>query len=63
MSGELIIILWTIVVIGSLIFYLKNSWPRFFLPTVSVIAILQAYAVTVIIQALTAKIKNNYFNN
>lgn len=51
-SGEVILITWTSVVIVSLIFYLKNNWPRFYLPTVSCITIIQAYAITTLLQEL-----------
>lgn len=48
-AGELLLFVWTTIVIVGLVFYLKNNWPRYFLPTVSVIIISQAYAITMLI--------------
>lgn len=44
LSKTLILLLWTGLVIGSLILYLNNNWPRYYLPVVSVITLTQAYA-------------------
>ncbi|MFZ5844906.1 MAG: hypothetical protein ACOY0S_00365 [Patescibacteria group bacterium] len=43
-SLELILLTWTVFIIGSLIFYLQNDWDRYYLPAVSVVALVQAYA-------------------
>jgi len=58
-SGEFLLLMWTAIVIGSLILYLRNDWPRYYLPTVASITIMQAYAITSIFQGainfITAK--------
>ncbi len=54
-AGEALLLLWTIVVFLSLVFYLKNNWPRYYLPMVSVIAITQAYAIAEFSTALVDK--------
>ena len=51
-SPELIVIIWTFVVIGSLFLYLRNDWPRYYLPSVAVITIIQAYAMTFLFRAI-----------
>lgn len=55
-SGELIIMLWALVVIGGLVLYLKNNWPRYYLPSVSIITMIQAYAITTILHALWTRV-------
>lgn len=51
-SGEMILTAWALVVFASLIFYLRNNWPRYFLPVEAAITIIQAYAITILVQTL-----------
>lgn len=44
--SEAILIVWTIIVFASLVFYLKNDWGRYYLPLVACIAIFQAYLIS-----------------
>jgi len=54
-SFETVFLLWSYLVIGSLIFYLQTSWPRYFLPAVSVVAITQSYAIATISEFLLVR--------
>jgi hypothetical protein len=51
-SGELVLLIWSLVVIVSLVFYLQNNWARYYLPAETVITIIQAYAVATLVDAL-----------
>jgi len=54
-SFETVFLLFSYVVIVGLVFYLQTSWPRYFLPTVSVVAITQSYAIATIFEFLLVR--------
>jgi hypothetical protein len=57
-SGEFILLVWTLVVILSLIYYLRIDWPRYYIPMVSVVTIVQSYAIIYLLHDLwLAKVK------
>lgn len=49
-SGEMILVVWSIVVILSLTYYLRLDLPRYYLPTVASITITQSYALIYLLQ-------------
>lgn len=61
MSAEAILVLWTLVVIISLIFYLKNNWPRYYLPTVAAVTVTQAYAISIFIRIILKRFSTGKF--
>jgi hypothetical protein len=63
LSFETVFLLWSFVVIGSVIFYLQTNWPRYFLPTVSIVAIIQSYAITVFIHKISHRVRRLLLKN
>jgi len=54
MTGEFLLITWTLLVSISLMAYLKNNWPRFYLPTTAAITLIEAYAISAGVHAITS---------
>lgn len=56
-SGELILLLWTVIVITSLALYLHSDWPRYYLPIVAAITITEAYGIVYSLNVLRSAFK------
>lgn len=57
-EGESLIVIWLLVLIVCLFVYLKNVFPRYFLPLASVIALVQAYGLSWLIKRLKVFLEN-----
>jgi len=67
-SGETLLIIWVLLVSISLILYLRNNWPRYYLPTVAAVTIVEAYAMSALLNGLITKLalgkeEGNYTKN
>lgn len=51
-AAESILFLWALIVLVSIVAYLRNDWPRYYMPSVMVITLIEAYAITVFLRPL-----------
>lgn len=56
-TAEFLLLAWTIVVFTSLTLYLKNDWPRYYLPAISVVTLVQGYFLVWITNLIITRIK------
>ena len=50
LADESILFPWAFVVLVSIVVYLRNDWPRYYLPSVMVVTLVEAYAITVFLR-------------
>ena len=49
-ADESILLVWTTIVLASIAAYLRNDWPRYYLPSVMVVTLVEAYGITVFLR-------------
>jgi 4-amino-4-deoxy-L-arabinose transferase-like glycosyltransferase len=49
-ADESILLLWAFVTHVSIVAYLRNDWPRYYLPSIMVVTLVEAYALTVFLR-------------
>jgi len=53
-TGEVLLITWTLLVSISLMAYMKNNWPRFYLPTTAAVTFIEAYAISDVVREIVS---------
>ena len=53
-TGEVLLITWTLLVSISLMAYMKNNWPRFYLPTTAAVTFMEAYAISAVVREIVS---------
>jgi len=55
-SGDVMLITWVVLVTTGLIFYLQNNWDRYYLPSVAAVTLVEAYAISTLLNKLVNRI-------